>query len=263
MNYQKYKSLITKGTEKKISINDALNNAEIKPDSIKRLVEKELNESIIPLTEKQKNNILKDIEEQAKDPTKRKKISGNKISFGGSSRIDKFVSYQKKNPKIKTDDALDSLKYEKNFKNRFFYQRAKVINKIMEDTDSYDKFVSESISYGSISLFILLPLFTLFLKLFYIRRKYTYVDHLIFVFHTQTVFFMLVTLLLLISFFISLKSTWIFLIIFLIYLFLAMKKFYNQGFFKTFIKFLMLNLVYFIMGVIGVIFVMVISFAIY
>ena len=51
--------------------------------------------------------------------------------------------------------------------------------------------VSSSALNLSISLFIFLPIFTLFLMLLYIRRKYTYMEHLVFVFNTQTVFFLL------------------------------------------------------------------------
>lgn len=260
--YEKYERLTKEEIKKEVSLKEALNNKEITTDSIQKIVEKELDNSFIPITKIQKEEILKDVKVQANDTVKRKNISGNKISFAGT-RIDKFLDIQEKYPTINTNDALDSLNYPKNLKNRFFFQRAKVMNQVLNDNDSKEKFISESLSYASVSLFIFLPLFTLFLKLFYFRRKYTYVDHLIFVFHTQTVFFMLLTIFYLMNIFIKLENLWIFLVIFLIYLFLAMKKFYHQGYFKTIIKFLMLNFVYMVMATIGVVFVALISFAIY
>ena len=222
----------------------------------------ELDKSFIPLPESAKNKILEDLEKEAKDSTTLKISRGNRISFGGSSRIDKFVRYYKKYPDSNIDVALDSLNYEKNFTNRFLYTRAIAVNSLVKK-DNREKYLSDLLSYGSVSLFLFLPFFTLFLKLFYIRSKFSYVDHLVFVFHTQTVFFMLLTILYLISFFTSLKHAWIFFVLFLIYLIIAMKKFYNQGYFKTFTKFILLNFVYLFMGVIGVVIVGLISFAMY
>jgi hypothetical protein len=112
-------------------------------------------------------------------------------------------------------------------------------------------------------LFVFLPFFTLFLKLFYVRRKYTYIDHLVFVFHTQTIFFILLSIYFLIALFGATPQLWLFISLFLIYLLIAMHKFYKQGYVKTLIKFLMLNFVYLIMGTIGVLLVGLISFAIY
>jgi hypothetical protein len=219
--------------------------------------------SFIPIPKTAQKKILEDLEREVKDTTSIKLSKGNRISFGGNSKLDKFIAYQKEYPESKIDTALDSLNYEKNFTNRFLYTRAKAANSLLKK-DSREKYLSDLLSYGSISLFIFLPFFTLFLKLFYFRRKFNYVDHLIFVFHTQTVFFMLLTILYLILFFTDIvEHIWVFFLLFLIYLFMAMKKFYNQGFFKTFIKFILLNIVYLYMAVIGVVIVGLISFAFY
>jgi hypothetical protein len=42
-----------------------------------------------------------------------------------------------------------------------------------------------------------------------------------------------------------------------------MKKFYQQGYFKTFVKFLLLNLTYSIVASIGIAYVLLISFALF
>ncbi|WP_299666290.1 DUF3667 domain-containing protein [uncultured Polaribacter sp.] len=231
-------------------------------DSIKKEVKDKMENSYIPIPKIAQEKILEDLEKEVKDSTAIKISRGNRISFGGDSRLDKFIAYEKEYPDSKIDIALDSLGYDKNFTNRFLYTRAKTANSLVKK-DSRDKYFNDLLSYGSVSLFVFLPFFTLFLKLFYIRRKFNYVDHLVFVFHTQTVFFMLLTILYLISFFTDVKHAWIFIILFLLYLFIAMKKFYKQGYFKTFIKFLMLNFVYVLMGGIGVVIVGLISFAFY
>lgn len=260
--YTKYQKLTTTDIKKETNLQEALKNKLIKPDSIQKIIDKELNQATFPIPKKQKEIILQNLLAEANDSIKRKNIKGNKVSFAGT-RIDPFLEIQKKYPNIETHKALDSLKYPKNFKNKFLFERAKVINQVLNNTDSRDKFISESLSYGSVSLFIFLPLFTLFLKLFYVRRKYTYVDHLIFVFHTQTVFFIMLTIFYLLNIIIKIEHLWILLILFLTYLFIAMKKFYQQNFLKTVVKFLLLNFVYVLMAVMGAAFVAIVSFAIY
>ena len=138
-----------------------------------------------------------------------------------------------------------------------------MINSLINETETQEQFINQLLSYSSASLFVFLPFFTLFLKLFYVRRKYTYIDHLVFVFHTQTIFFILLSIYFLVALFGAKPQLWLFISLFLIYLLIAMHKFYKQGYAKTLIKFLMLNFVYLIMGTIGVLLVGLISFAIY
>ena len=138
-----------------------------------------------------------------------------------------------------------------------------MINSFSNKEESRQQFTSQLLSYGSIALFIFLPFFTLFLKLFYIRGKHTYVDHLIFVFHTQTVFFMLLSIYFLIELFGIKPQLKIFILLFLLYLFIAMRTFYNQGYFKTFFKLSLLNITYFIISSIGIILVLLVSFVLF
>lgn len=222
-----------------------------------------MNKSFITIPKSAKKKLLEEVEKSAKDTISKSNEDEINVNFGGDSRLDKFVEYQKKYPDSKIDQALDSLGYDKNFTNRFIYTRAKHVIRFTKSKESREEFFSEVLSYGSIALFIFLPFFTLFLKFFYIRRKYTYVDHLIFVFHIQTVFFMLFSIFFLLEIFGLNPKSWIFLLLFLLYLIIAMKQFYEQGYFKTILKFLLLNLSYFIIGFIGIIFVFLISFALF
>ncbi|MGB0880937.1 MAG: DUF3667 domain-containing protein [Polaribacter sp.] len=234
-------------------------------DSIKQDIDKRMRESFIPIPEKARKKLLEEIEKDVKDTTKT--VIGNdgaSISFVDSStRLDKYIQYQKEHPKTDIDTALDSLKEEKTFFNRFLYNRAQVVNSFVDKKESREQFFNQLLSYGSVALFFFLPIFTLFLKLFYIRRKYTYVDHLVFVFHTQTVFFMLLSIYYLLELFGAKPKLWIFILLFVIYLFIAMKKFYQQGYFKTLIKFFLLNFSYMIIATVGVLAVLLISFALY
>ncbi|WP_420851004.1 DUF3667 domain-containing protein [Polaribacter marinus] len=240
--------------------NDRSNKKEVNIDSLKNVVNTELKNSWIPIDSLKRNEIVNQIAENAKDSTKNKKTGI--ISFGEGTRLDHFISFQKKYPDIEIDRGLDSLKYEKTFFNRFLYSRAKVANTFIKK-DAREQFLNQLLSYGSVALFLFLPFFTLFLKFFYIRKKYTYVDHLVFVFHTQTVFFMLLSIYFLLELFNLNPEIWIFVVLFLVYLLIAMRKFYQQGYFKTFIKFCMLNIAYLIISSIGVTIVFLISFALY
>ena len=103
-----------------------------------------------------KKIVLEELENQAKDTTK----SSNEdvtIQFGSVTRLDKFGVFNKKNPGIPMDDALDSLKFEKNFTNRFLYTRVKAVNSFNESEESKERIFSQMLSYGSVALFILLP----------------------------------------------------------------------------------------------------------
>jgi hypothetical protein len=99
-------------------------------------------------------------------------------------------------------------------------------------------------------LFVSLPGFALILKLLYVRRKqFFYADHIIFAIHHYIFSFWLLL------FFFGLSelrtvTNWGFLnfliavvfILWPVYLLIAMKKFYGQRWFKTFLKFIILNL---------------------
>lgn len=132
-----------------------------------------------------------------------------------------------------------------NQENRISFSFAKGVTKFQQQPGS---FVSSLISKLPFATFFFLPVFALFIWLAYIRKKYNYTDHLIFGFHNMSLLFIL----LIISFFsesiFDINSNWIFLTIFSVYLFYAMKKFYGQGIFKTIVKYLFLNAIFFILA---------------
>lgn len=92
-------------------------------------------------------------------------------------------------------------------------------------------------------LLLMMPALALILKLLYIRRKYYYVEHLIFSFHYHAFAFLIVSPAYL------LVNVWPFGIpiafgLVLLYLLIAMRRVYRQNWFKTFIKFWLLNQLY-------------------
>lgn len=262
-NIDKFKELKNGTLQEPTNIISFENDAPVKNvdiDSLKNAVNKELKNVWIPLDSAKRKKIVDQVAKDPKDSTKT--ISRNQIDFEGLE-INEFLKFQKKYPKLNIDESLDSLQKEKTFFNRFTYSRAKVINSLITEGKSQEQFRNQLLSSSSIALFILLPFFTLFLKLLYLRKKYTYVDHLVFVFHTQTVFFMLLAIYFLAKLFGFTPTLWIFTVLFLLYLLLAMREFYQQDYFKTFVKFILLNFTYFLISIFGIVIVGLVSFALF
>lgn len=128
-----------------------------------------------------------------------------------------------------------------------------VINEKYRDNpgEAFKKFGESVLHKLPYMLFVSLPLFALILKLVYVRRKkYFYADHGVFTIHLYVFTFLLLLLAfglgeldsLLHSNFIGMVIALLFIGLF-IYLFKAMRVFYQQGWGKTFIKFLIVALV--------------------
>lgn len=139
--------------------------------------------------------------------------------------------------------------------NVFWYKHLKNVNKNVKGMDEEagrKKFFKSLKSYIPVSLFVFLPIFTLFLSLVYIRRKYSYMEHLVFVFHTQTVFFLLFIIFNVLNLFVDAENvSWVFTLLFLIYLYKSLRAFYQQGRIKTIVKFAILNGYYMFLALIG------------
>lgn len=86
-------------------------------------------------------------------------------------------------------------------------------------------------------MFLLLPVAALQLKILYWRRKKLYIEHLVFSLHVHAFIFSLLILTVLIDFKFMM---WLVITASLIYLFLAMKRFYQQSYAKTASKMVLL-----------------------
>ncbi|HBI40076.1 MAG TPA: hypothetical protein DDY16_03925 [Tenacibaculum sp.] len=256
---------LNKLSKEEINEEDILNlNPNINKDSLTKAIISDIRfqqEIQIP-----KETSKKIVDNLTKSDTLSKNTANSSNIFTGSKFIDKMVKYNKYNPEIKTDQAIKNIGLKVNFTNRFWYTRAKKLNKISTNKDEQNNFFKQIMSMGSISLFLLLPLFALCLNFIQIRRKYTYVEHLIFVFHIQTVFFLLLILFLCTSIVFNrtlLEISPILILLFAIYLYLAMKKFYKQKNIKTFIKYILSNILFVSLLVIGILTISIVVFSIY
>lgn len=108
-------------------------------------------------------------------------------------------------------------------------------------------FISNLMKYLSWAFFILLPVFALILKLFYLRRNQKYIKHLLFSVHLHSYLFFILVLITALKFFTSLNLSLIILVLafsFPVYLVLAIRKFYGQSWGKVLLKFAGISLVY-------------------
>ncbi len=239
-------------------------NTNINKDSLTQVIVRDIrNQKKIQIPKETPKKIVDNLK---KSDSLSKNIVNSSNILTGSMFMDKMINYNKYNPEIKTDQALKNMVLKTNFTNRFWYTRAKKLNKISTNKDEQNNFFKQIISMGSISLFLLLPLFALCLNFIQIRRKYTYVEHLIFVFHIQTIFFLLLILFLITGIIVNrtlFDMSPIFILLFAIYLYLAMKKFYKQRNLKTFIKYILSNILFISLLAIGILTISVIVFSIY
>ncbi|WP_262420274.1 DUF3667 domain-containing protein [Flagellimonas meishanensis] len=167
---------------------------------------------------------------------------GNKIEFFTNMiRHDNLEDFGQANTKYGVPD---------NQNDKMAFNLASSIVKVVREPGS---FINSTISKLPFVIFFFLPVFAVFIWLVYIRKKYTYTDHLIFSFHNQSLLFILLILSLIIDTIFDKSSAGIFLIIFGIYLYKAMRKFYGQGRFKTILKYLFLNTMFSVLALFAVI----------
>lgn len=161
--------------------------------------------------------------------------------------LNEYDSVQNVLPDDKKDSGIEQLLTRKGFEWKEKYGDIKSVLKVI--TEKFFHSIPQM-------LFISLPFFALFLKLLYIRRRqFYYADHGIFSIHLYCTIFIL--LLIIFGFnklgellhwgWIGTVNGFVIFSIF-VYVFLTMKRFYGQGYFKTFIKYfflLFLNIILF------------------
>ena len=147
------------------------------------------------------------------------------------------------------EDAVTKYKVTETIGSRFAFNVAKGLLGLQSRPGS---FVSALIAKLPFTVFFFLPVFALFVWVVYIRKRYSYTDHLIFSFHNTALLFILLIISYLIDSVFAVSSIGIFLIAFAVYLFMAMRKFYGQGIFKTSVKYLSLNFIFFLLSIFAI-----------
>lgn len=156
--------------------------------------------------------------------------------FRAGIEQNKFYTYQ---------EALSTAKIKPSLENKTAFSGARSIVKVSRQPGS---FLNYLISKIPIIIFLFLPFFALFIWLIYNKKLFSYMDHLIFGFHSQSMFLLLLIISLIIELIFKIKLSGLFFLIFLFYLYKAMRNFYRQGRAKTIFKFIFLNTIFFILA---------------
>jgi hypothetical protein len=183
------------------------------------------------------------------------------VGQGFFKRISDFMAYDNNHENAAALEAIDTLGYKKTRWNVFYFKKAQDLNKMKKDKEFRQTYLDTIISKISVALFFLLPVFTMFLSLLYIRGKKNYTEHLVFVFNVQTVFFILLIFFTLFDKILKTAiGTTLFIPVFLFYLERAMQNFYEQHWIKTIIKFFIVNTIYITLAIIGLIIISFLAF---
>jgi hypothetical protein len=99
--------------------------------------------------------------------------------------------------------------------------------------DAFRAIVSDMLSFAPHMVFLMLPVFALLLKLLYIRRDRFYAEHVVFALHVHAFFFLMFLIMLLVPWGTvdGLIIIWT-----MLYVWLAMRRVYQQGWFRTTVK---------------------------
>lgn len=178
---------------------------------------------------------------------KRKRAEGIVINLGEKDAKGKARGFNltkikqwSQNRQMTPEAVLDSLGLKKTFWNlRFAEQSLKIVKR---DTESLVEYLLEK---ASLMMFFLLPFFAVLLKLFYVRSRRYYIEHLVFTLHLHAfLFFLLLVLSLITNVYDHGSVGTISFGVLFIYLLLSFRRVYRQGWWKTLTKMFFLFLLY-------------------
>jgi hypothetical protein len=214
------------------------------------------------------NAIQLDIDTTEQEKTKKRYSEAELLKLGYfksmALRLEMYQDYISiaKNDTLSDAEALKNLGHVKNRSNLFLYDRARKINE-MKNKDSRYAFLDYLKSNMPLILFLTLPFFGLAFWLLYFRKKNTFAEHLVFVFYTASYFSIWLMVWLLIYQFTGLNLSWLLAFVFPIYMFLALRRFYNQAVLKTLLKMVLLVFLLSVQLVISTLFVLLLAFVTY
>ena len=183
-----------------------------------------------------------------KDSTERSATASEKDTIRSNVQKDvDLYRYFKKNGYQTYEKTRKELDIEDTFSNWVKYRYILSASEIEKQPANFVRFLLPKLPFF---IFFFLPIFTLFSSLVYIRRDFSYTEHLVFNFYQQSVFMLILFLGLMLENVLDDVVITIACMVFLIYHILAMRNFYAQGYLKTIFKFLLLSSTYIILSLI-------------
>ncbi len=233
----------------KINKKEVKTKEQLKEDSLKKIKKAKKAKNKPPRDSTKKENSLS----ITSDNDGGFSIFGENIKIKDPKKAKKILDSKTLTQKQK----MDSLKIKNTFWN---YLLAKQITKVAESTPN--ELFNYVMNKLPIVMFVLLPFFAWLLHLFYLfsRRKYYYIESLVFTLHTHSFVFFTFFIGILLSFFNFANDDvvgimWgLILLINMIYIFVAQKRFYQQGYILTFIKYSIYSFLYTIVLFLGLFF---------
>ena len=174
------------------------------------------------------------LKDNNKSPLEKTKFSLNGIQLGKKGRD----SIRKEIDTIGLQGYVDKHFGKKSLATRIFIKQ--VLKIAITTGQSFTTILEHT---ASKLIFLFIPVLAALLKLFYIRRKRLFFEHLIFSLHLHSFIFLIFILNLLIELIFPINM-FIIVMIILVYGFFALKKYYGQGFGKTLAKMLLISLSY-------------------
>ena len=163
------------------------------------------------------------------------------------SQTSAYMDHYEVHKNMTVEEALDDLNHRNDKTNRLRYLKAIRFQEINKNPSLTVTMVLPKVP---LFLFFFAPVISLFLWLIYARSNYNFMEHMVFTFHLFTFIFLSLFLIL------GLKSAtfdWVDLtlpfagLVGPFYLYKAMRNFYQQNRWKTIVKFVFINFVFFIL----------------
>jgi hypothetical protein len=150
-------------------------------------------------------------------------------------RLTRMFAYSRAYPLNTTEEALVDLGLKNTWKRRFMYE---LVSKFVHlDPERFEEFYMSKLIW---ILFFFVPFLALWLKVLYIRQRIHYLKHLFFSFYTQSAFFILIIIGLLLFPLIGSWGLQLFIVLFSTYLYVSLRRFYGQPRGKTLLKLFLL-----------------------
>jgi len=251
------------GSKDKMLI-DSIMNAKPNPLVLNKLQNKEgvvflkdgmiVNNDTIPFTEEKKEEEFKYISEKDLDTLPWFERTVKRFSL--------YYGFYKKHEIKDAQQALDSLKHPNNRFNRWVYEKNNSIERVMDNPYGFANYLMGKIPFF---LFFFTPLFAFFFWLLYSKKEYTYIEHMVFIFHIFSFIFLALLILIIPDSFLDdpIFSGILFGLIGPFYFYKALRNFYKQGRLITILKFVFLNVVFFISATIAALLFFTVTAAIY
>ncbi len=196
-------------------------------------------------------------------PISQSKIDSLSTTEGFFIQTDYYSDFYGKYKIADTSTALKQMEHDNSKYNQALYEKVVLMNKIGEDSSILSDIILPKLP---IFLFLFTPILTLFLSLLYIRRDFTYMEHLIFAFNTLTFVFLSLILLFIVKWitlgYINLTQVF-FWFIGPFYFYKALRVFYEQKRIKTIIKLLLVSFIFVIGLIIGTTLLLLVGIALY